>query len=99
MLALNVSKDVLDSFVLVSESLGKTVKNYETKNQKVYDEFEKQYMLIMNTSINEYMFTDAAKKNSDDLAAWVVNAYSTGWEYKDNYFGNINDNSIFTDKR
>ena len=39
MLALNVSKDVLDSFVLVSESLGKTVKNYETKNQKVYDEF------------------------------------------------------------
>ena len=45
MLALNVSKDVLDSFVLVSESLGKTVKNYETKNQKVYDEFEKQLTL------------------------------------------------------
>ena len=63
------------------------------KQQPITDEFEKLYMLIMNTNINEYMFTDAAKKNSDDLAAWAVNAYSTGWEYKDNYFGNINDES------
>lgn len=48
MLALNVSKDVLDSFVLVSESLEKTVDNYKTKNQKVYDEFEKQLTINEN---------------------------------------------------
>lgn len=43
LMALNVSKDVLDSFVLVSESLEKTVENYKSKNDKIYDEFEKQY--------------------------------------------------------
>lgn len=39
MLALNVSKDVLNSFVLVSDSLETTIDNYKSKNQKVYDEF------------------------------------------------------------
>lgn len=48
MLALNVSKDVLDSFVQVTESLEKTVNNYKTKNQKVYDEFEKQLTINEN---------------------------------------------------
>ena len=48
MLALNVSKDVLNSFVLVSESLEKTVENYKTKNQKVYDEFDKQLTINEN---------------------------------------------------
>lgn len=48
LMALNVSKDVLDSFVLVSESLEKTVNNYKSKNQKVYDEFEKQLAINEN---------------------------------------------------
>jgi len=41
MLALNVSKEVLNSFILVSESLEKTVENSMTKNDKVYNEFDK----------------------------------------------------------
>lgn len=41
MLALNVSKDVLNSFVLVSNSLEKTITNYKSKNEKVYADFEK----------------------------------------------------------
>ncbi|HAM98903.1 MAG TPA: hypothetical protein DCQ26_09875 [Marinilabiliales bacterium] len=45
MLALNVSKDVLNSFILVGESLEKTIVNYESKNEKMYSEFAKQYML------------------------------------------------------
>ncbi len=44
MLALNVSKEVLNSFVLVSESLDKTVENYKNKNTKTYNEFDKAFM-------------------------------------------------------
>ncbi len=44
LMALNVSKDVLNSFVLVSESLEQTVTNYKTKNEKIYNEFDLQYM-------------------------------------------------------
>lgn len=41
MLALNVSKDVLNAFVGVNASVSKTIENYQKKNQKVYDDFEK----------------------------------------------------------
>ena len=40
MLALNVSKEVLNSFVLVGNSLEMTINNYKSKNDKVYGEFE-----------------------------------------------------------
>lgn len=52
-----------------------------------FDEFRKMYALVMNTTINEYIFTNAEEKNSDDLAAWAVNAYESGWGYKGNYCG------------
>ncbi len=42
MLALNVSKEVLNSFVLVNDSLSATVDNFTEKNQSFYDDFEKQ---------------------------------------------------------
>jgi gliding motility-associated protein GldM len=41
LLALNVSKDVLDSFVLVNEGLTKTNINYFQKNEVIYGEFER----------------------------------------------------------
>jgi len=44
MLALNVSKEVLNSFVLVSDSLEKTVANSINKNEKTYNEFDKAFM-------------------------------------------------------
>ncbi len=44
MLALNVSKDVLNSFILVSDSLEKTIANYKSKNEKVYADFNKANM-------------------------------------------------------
>ena len=34
LMALNVSKDVLNSFVLVSDSLEKTIDNYKRKSRK-----------------------------------------------------------------
>ena len=41
----------------------------------------------MNSTINEYMFTDASTKNAADLAAWAENAYMSEWQYADNCFG------------
>lgn len=41
MLALNVSKDVLDAFVLVDEGLTKTTKNFVQKNDVYYQEFDR----------------------------------------------------------
>jgi gliding motility-associated protein GldM len=42
MLALNVSKDILDAFVLVDEGLYKTTTNLVVKNEGTYAEFDKQ---------------------------------------------------------
>ena len=36
LLALNVSKDVLDAFVLVDEGLSKTTENFASKNEVYY---------------------------------------------------------------
>ena len=40
MLALNVSKDVLDAFVLVDEGLVKTTENFTQKNDVYYQAFD-----------------------------------------------------------
>ncbi len=40
LLALNVSKDVLDAFVLVDEGLSSTTKNFAKKNTSYYEDFE-----------------------------------------------------------
>ncbi len=52
-----------------------------------YTEFKRTYTLVMNSTINEYMFTDSSTKNAADLAAWCRNAYESGWGYADNCFG------------
>ena len=41
LLALNVSKDVLDAFVLVDEGMTKTTENFTSKNQFYYTEFDR----------------------------------------------------------
>jgi gliding motility-associated protein GldM len=41
LLALNVSKDVLDAFVLVDEGLTKTTENFATRNEVYYSEFDR----------------------------------------------------------
>ena len=41
LLALNVSKDVLDAFVLVDEGLSKTTENFASKNEVYYREFDR----------------------------------------------------------
>lgn len=45
LLALNVSKEILDAFVIVNDGLTATTENFNKKNQATYDEFNKQYEL------------------------------------------------------
>ena len=52
-----------------------------------YEEFMHVYTLTMNSTINEYMFTDADTKNASDLAAWADNAYISGWKYRKDCYG------------
>lgn len=52
-----------------------------------YDEYMQTYVFVMNSTLNEYMFTDADTKNAADLAAWAENAYVSGWAYTDGGIG------------
>ena len=52
-----------------------------------YDEYMRSYTWVMNSTINEYMFTDTSTKNCADLAAWADNAFISGWGYKSGAVG------------
>jgi gliding motility-associated protein GldM len=45
LLALNVSKDVLNAFILVDEGLTKTTRNFFQKNENLYTDFEQAFKL------------------------------------------------------
>ena len=56
-----------------------------------YDEYMRSYTWVMNSTINEYMFTDGTTKNCSDLAAWAENSYVSGWGYMNGFIGERND--------
>lgn len=56
-----------------------------------YDEYMRSYTWVMNSTINEYMFTDGTTKNCSDLAAWAENAYVSGWGYMNGFIGERNN--------
>ena len=56
-----------------------------------YDEYMLSYTWVMNSTINEYMFTDTSTKNCVDLAAWADNAYISGWGYMNGFIGGRNE--------
>ncbi len=57
-----------------------------------YEDFMRTYTLVMNATINPYMFSDESTKNCADLAAWAENAYISGWGFKENCFGEMDEN-------
>lgn len=56
-----------------------------------YDEFIRTYTWVMNSTINEYMFSDESTKNCADLAAWAENVYISGWGYMNGFIGERNE--------
>lgn len=71
MLALNVSAEVLDAFVLVENGLSQTTKNYRVKNEKLYNQFESQ-MLINEVKVKPWKEkADEVKRMANELIVFV----------------------------
>ena len=71
LLALNVSKDILNAFVIVNESLVVTNRNFEQKIQASYANFDAQYSLNPN-KVKPYI--DKAKevqKKTNELVDYI----------------------------
>jgi len=54
-----------------------------------YEEFMRSYTLIMNMTVNPYLFTNPEMKNSADLASWAENAWVSGWGFESGTKGEI----------
>jgi len=71
LLALNVSKDILDAFVVVNESLVITNENFEKKINLSYEKFKQQNDLAPAKVGPYYQKALLAKKYSDELTAYI----------------------------
>lgn len=71
MLALNVSKSVLDAFVLVNDSLTTTVENFNEKNRSIYDEFEKQASMNATKVKKWYDLAKEVRKKSNEISNFI----------------------------
>lgn len=71
LLALNVSKDILNAFVIVNESLVATNRNFEKKNQNSYANFEAQNSLNPN-KVGPYLEkAKEVQKLTNDLVDYI----------------------------
>lgn len=71
MLAMNVSAEVLDAFVLVENGLSRTTKSFRVKNEKLYDQIEKSH-LLNPTKVGPWKEkADKIKIQSADLVKYV----------------------------
>lgn len=71
LLALNVSKEIITAFVIVNESVEKTVENFSKKVDDKYGEFEQQYNLNREKVGPFFEKAEQAKKMSDDLISFI----------------------------
>jgi gliding motility-associated protein GldM len=71
LLALNVSKDMLEAFLVVNESMENTVEVFENKLGNLYLEFEKQYQLKPQKVGAYWEKAQEARKLSNELGAYM----------------------------
>ena len=71
LLALNVSKDMLEAFLVVNESMENTVNVFENKLGNLYGEFEKQYQLKPQKVGTYWEKAKEARKLSNDLGDYI----------------------------
>jgi gliding motility-associated protein GldM len=67
LLAMNVSKDVLNAFILVDEGLTKTTHNFFQKNESLYDDFEAAYQLNKTKVADWKSKADEVRKMTQEL--------------------------------
>ncbi len=71
MLALNVSAEVLEAFVLIDHGLSKTTSNYRIKNEKLYTQFENQLLINKAKVLPWKLKADEIKKQAIDIIQFV----------------------------
>lgn len=71
MLALNVSKEVLDSFVMVNDSLTSTVENFNEKNKGILDDFAGQASMNMEKVEKWYNLAKDTRKQADEIVKYL----------------------------
>ena len=71
LLALNVSKDIINAFVTVNESMEQTNENFDKKLTETYTNFEKQALIGGPVAQDWYTKAQEAKKLSDDLVKYL----------------------------
>jgi len=71
LLALNVSKEILDAFVIVNESVVQTSENFSEKVGDLHNEFEMQYSINKDKVGPHYIKSAKAKKISNDLINYI----------------------------
>jgi len=72
LLALNVSKDILDAFVIVNTGLEHTINNFEEKNVQLYSSFDEQRSLDPKKVTPYWEKAQQAKKLSLEMYAFIV---------------------------
>jgi len=98
LLALNVSAEILNAFVIVNESMEKTVSNFGSKNAIIYQTFETQYNMNP-TKVKPYRDAALQTKEAseklikqledvkDKIVGWTeynsMEAKNVTYEYKD----------------
>src|SRR5579872_4608783 len=71
LLALNVSKEILNTFVIVNKSIENTTASFGQKNKMTYDAFAFALKNDPNKVKDSYERAMKSKKLSDDLVAYI----------------------------
>ncbi len=71
LLALNVSKDILDAFLLVNNGLETTINNYNEKNQQLYSEFDKAKTIDPDKVTPYWEKANKAKILAQELSGFI----------------------------
>src|ERR1035437_9821282 len=71
LLAMNVSKEILNSFAIINNGLVKTNENFTVKNQVTYDQFDKALSGDPNKVRKYYDLAQAVKKRSQLMFDYI----------------------------
>ena len=71
LLALNVSKEILNAFVIIEDGLNVTNKNFDSKNEILYSKFEKAMADNKTKTEPWYKKAKEAKKKSAELCTYI----------------------------
>jgi len=72
MLAMNVSKEILQSFLIINEGLERTTENFESKIDHTYAEFSRKMAADPEKVKENYEHAQELKENADDIVEFIA---------------------------